>query len=157
MHISPRSQEEFVQRIHDSLAFASGPDQQGTINADLGLELVECDLASRSLVIAMPIQPWMYNPAATTIHGGVSAALADHAMGSLIFCANDCEFTPTVNLSLTYLKPVRLDRRLLIRCTLQADGGHLATATATAWSEGFEDDPCFVATGTFYLLYNRNL
>lgn len=156
MHISPKSQEEFVQRIHASLEFASGQQQQGTINADLGMELVDCDLASRSLTIAMTVKPWMYNPAATTIHGGISAALADHAMGTLVYCVNDCEFTPTVNLSLTYMRPVRLDSRLLIRCTLQADGGRLATATALAWSEGYEADPCYVATATFYLIQKRS-
>ncbi|MBR5430544.1 MAG: PaaI family thioesterase [Firmicutes bacterium] len=152
MQLVPRTQEEFVQRINSSLAFASGPQQQGTINADLGMELVESDLDSRSLTIAMKIKPWMYNPAATTIHGGISAALADHAMGTLVYCVNDCEFTPTVNLALTYMQPVRLDSRLLIRCTLQANGGRLATATAVAWSEGHEEDPCYTATATFYLI-----
>lgn len=156
MRIAPQSQEEFIERIHASLEFASGPQQEGTINAGLGMQLVDCDLARRELTIAMEIKPWMYNPAATTIHGGVSAALADHAMGTLIYCVNDCEFTPTVNLSLTYLQPVRLDCRLLIRCTLQADGGHLATATATAWSEGYEEDPCFVTTATYYLIRKRS-
>ncbi|MBR2784007.1 MAG: PaaI family thioesterase [Firmicutes bacterium] len=155
MRILPRTQEEFRQRILASLEFASGPQQAGTINAGLGMELVDCDLAGRNLTIAMQIKPWMYNPAATTIHGGVSAALADHAMGTLVYCVNDCEFTPTVNLSLTYLQPVRLDERLLIRCTLQADGGRLATATATAWSEGYEEDPCYVATATFYLIHKK--
>ena len=155
MQIIPRTQAEFVQRIQASLAFASGPAQAGTINADLGMELVDCDLDSLTLTIVMRIKPWMHNPAATTIHGGVSAALADHAMGTLVYCVNDCEFTPTVSLSLTYLQPVRLDRRLLIRCKLQADGGRLATATATAWSEGLEQDPCYVATGTFYIIRKR--
>ncbi|MBQ6535439.1 MAG: PaaI family thioesterase [Firmicutes bacterium] len=156
MRIAPQSQEEFVDRIHSSLEFASGPQQEGTINAGLGMQLVDCDLSRRELTIAMEIKPWMYNPAATTIHGGVSAALADHAMGTLIYCVNDCEFTPTVSLSLTYLQPVRLDCRLLIRCTLQADGGRLATATATAWSEGYEDDPCFVTTATYYLIRKKS-
>ncbi|MBR0375794.1 MAG: PaaI family thioesterase [Firmicutes bacterium] len=156
MRIAPQSQEEFIDRIHSSLEFASGPRQEGTINAGLGMQLVDCDLSRRELTIAMEIKPWMYNPAATTIHGGVSAALADHAMGTLIYCVNDCEFTPTVNLSLTYLQPVRLDCRLLIRCTLQSDGGRLATATATAWSEGYEDDPCFVTTATYYLIRKRS-
>lgn len=156
MQIAPQSQEEFIARIHASLEFASGPRQEGTINAGLGMQLVDCDLERRELTIAMEIKPWMYNPAATTIHGGVSAALADHAMGTLIYCVNDCDFTPTVNLSLTYLQPVRLDCRLLIRCTLQSDGGRLATATATAWSEGYEDDPCFVTTATYYLIRKRS-
>ena len=156
MRIAPQSQEEFVDRIHSSLEFASGPQQEGTINAGLGMQLVDCDLSRRELTIAMEIRPWMYNPAATTIHGGVSAALADHAMGTLIYCVNDCEFTPTVNLSLTYLQPVRLDCRLLIRCTLPADGGKLATATATAWSEGSEEDPCFVTTATYYLIRKKS-
>lgn len=156
MQIAPQSQEEFIARIHASLEFASGPRQEGTINAGLGMQLVDCDLERRELTIAMEIKPWMYNPAATTIHGGVSAALADHAMGTLIYCVNDCEFTPTVNLSLTYLQPVRLDCRLLIRCTLQADGGKLATATAVSWSEGYEDDPCFVTTATYYLIRKRS-
>ena len=156
MQIAPKTQEEFIQRINASLEFASGPRQEGTINAGLGMELVDCDLSALSLTIAMAIKPWMYNPAATTIHGGVSAALADHAMGTLIYCVNDCEFTPTVNLSLTYLQPVRLDRRLLIRCTLRSDGGRLATATGVAWSEGFEDDPCFVTTATYYLIRKKD-
>ena len=155
MNIAPKTQEEFDERIKSSLEFAGGQAQQGTINAGLGMELVDSDLDSRSLTIAMEIRPWMYNPAATTIHGGVSAALADHAMGTLIYCVNDCEFTPTVNLSLTYMQPVRLDRRLLIRCTLCSDGGRLATATAVAWSEGFEDDPCFVTTATYYLVRRK--
>lgn len=155
MHVSPRTQEEFVRRIRESLQFASGPQQTGTINAGLGMELIDCDLEQLSLTIAMQVKPWMHNPAATTIHGGISAALADHAMGTLIYCVNDCEFTPTVNLSLTYMQPVRLDRRLLIRCTLRSDGGRLATATAVAWSEGLEEDPCYVATGTFYLIHRR--
>ena len=146
MRIAPQSQEEFVERIRASLEFASGPRQEGTINAGLGMQLVDCDLSRRELTIAMEIKPWMYNPAATTIHGGVSAALADHAMGTLIYCVNDCEFTPTVS----------LDCRLLIRCTLQADGGRLATATATAWSEGYEDDPCFVTTATYYLIRKKS-
>ena len=156
MRIAPQSQEEFIERIHSSLEFASGPQQEGTINAGLGMQLVDCDLSRRELTIAMEIKPWMYNPAATTIHGGVSAALADHAMGTLIYCVNDCDFTPTVSLSLTYLQPVRLDCRLLIRCTLQSDGGRLATATAVAWSEGYEDDPCFVTTATYYLIHKKS-
>ena len=156
MRIAPQNQEEFIGRIRASLEFASGPRQEGTINAGLGMQLVDCDLSRRELTIAMEIKPWMYNPAATTVHGGVSAALADHAMGTLIYCVNDCDFTPTVSLSLTYLQPVRLDARLLIRCTLQSDGGRLATATAVAWSEGYEDDPCFVTTATYYLIRKKS-
>ena len=151
MQLAPKDQADFAARARASVAFASAPDQEGTINSALGLTFEDCDLAGRSLTLSVAIQPWMRNPSGSTVHGGVSAAVADHAMGSLAFSMLDCLFTPTVSLSLTYLQPVRVDRRLFITAHLESCGGRLLTLTARAWSQG-EAEAAFVATGTFYII-----
>lgn len=92
-------------------------------------------------------QPWMANPAGV-VHGGVLATMLDNAMGmTAAACCGG--MTPTVELQLSYLRPVALDEPVFVRVTLRRAGGLLIRLTAELWQGADADMPAVTATGTF--------
>ena len=124
-------------------------DFPGTINAGLRYELVSCDYAGKSAVFAFDTAAWMSNPGGVA-HGGVVAGMLDVAMGSLTYYFNGQRLTPTISLQVTYVRPMDLKRRVLIRVSLSSCGRTMGNVTAAAWQEGREDRIVSTGSGTYY-------
>ena len=121
------SERAFLRRCHE--------DMPGTMCQMLPLEFVDCDFEEKTLTVAATPASWMANPRGV-MHGGAAAALLDETMGSLTFYCSGEFITPTISLQCSYLRPVSLDRRVLIRARCSSSGRTLAYATAELWNEG---------------------
>ena len=123
-----------------------------TFNYLLDPQLESCDYAARTMVISMTPKPWMKNPA-QMIHGGVTASIVDFTMGILCRCCSTGLMTPTIDMSVSYLRPAPIDKRLFVKATVTMRGFTVCHATAVAWAEGNEDRPVVSASGSYYVTH----
>ncbi len=116
----------------------------------LDSHFVDCDPEKRTLTQAYDLTSWSSNYRGVT-HGGMTASVFDQCMGMLAFWCAGGMVCQTVNMMITYLKPVPLDCRLVIRSVCSSAGRTLGSFTAEAWIEGAEDVIVATATSTYYL------
>lgn len=119
----------------------------GTIGDMLQLELVDCDPQAGVYVMQCRTQPWMRNIAGT-LHGGLCATLVDQAMGCVAYCAKPGEGTaPTVELNVSYHRPLIPGEDARIRVRLVSAGRHLMHLAA----EAFQGEKlCLSATAVYF-------
>ncbi len=120
---------------------AGSPDIFGTAR------VIGCDGPTGSILFAYDTRPWMANVMGT-VHGGIIATLLDSCMG--ITCAVHVDVpTPTVTMTVNYLKPLPLSDTVHVRTRLN----HLGRTTAQAMGEIFfpdrPDEPLVTATGVY--------
>lgn len=104
----------------------------------------------REVVVRVKITELLYNNLAI-VHGGITATLADTAMGLAAFRATG---RPSVTLSLTvnYLQPGR-GKELIARASVVHRGGRVITARCDVFND--EGQIIIQATGTFYALKDK--
>ena len=108
-----------------------------------------CDFEKKSLVLSCVVKPSMRNPS-NVMHGGAVAGAMDIAMGSLTFYLSGEYLTPTINLNVSYARPVAMEKRLFVEATCHACGKTMAYATCRAWTEDAPDKIVATASGTYY-------
>lgn len=135
-----------AHRFLDSLNPASGCTH---FNVHLPPQLVRCDGADGSLVLAFHTQPWMSNPMGV-LHGGLSAAMVDTAMGITCGCQRG-QPTPTISMTLNYARPVPLNAAVHIHTRLIRCGGTTAQTTAELYLPKAPEQILVSATGVYYV------
>ncbi len=123
-------------------------DHAGTVLGMIQRALDTVDADKGTVVYRFTPQPWMTNPGGS-MHGGVIATMFDNAMGMTATACGDGGMTPTVEMQVSYLRPVALDRTVYVRVTLRNAGWTLTRLTAELWQEGAADRLSATATGTF--------
>ena len=123
---------------------------EDTLNALLKPEVVACDYENKSLTLAAPVEIWMTNPNGI-LHGGITATMADMAMGLASRYFAGGKLTPTVNMNVSYLGSVPVGGRLLCCGKCEKAGFSLVYTSARLWREGAEDSPVATATATYYV------
>ena len=118
-----------------------------SINARLPYTVIDHSFEEKSITYRFQTKEWMQNPYGS-VHGGIISTMIDLAMGvtTRSFCGN---FTPTINLSLSYLNPVPIDSGLIVKTTATRVGGTFIQITAECHVEG-SDKICTTATAAFY-------
>lgn len=123
--------------------------QSGTGSPDIfgTARVIGCDGPTGSILFAYDTRPWMANVMGT-VHGGIIATLLDSCMG--ITCAVHVDVpTPTVTMTVNYLKPLPLSGTVHVRTRLN----HLGRTTAQAMGEIFfpdrPDETLVTATGVY--------
>ena len=141
MEISCR---RFSQRIN------SETDHRGpSFNVSMKSRYESCDFQSKTLRLSYPVEEYMRNPAGV-MHGGAVAGALDIAMGSLTFYMSGEYLTPTINLNVSYERPIATGKRLFVEASCYACGKTMAYASARAWVEGSPDKIVASASGTYY-------
>jgi len=122
----------------------------GSIGDQLRLELVESDAEAGVYTMRCQTQQWMRNIAGT-LHGGMCATLVDQAMGCVAFCAKPGEgIAPTIEMNVTYHRPLIPGEDALIRVRLESAGKHLIHLAAEAFSAKSPDKLCLASTAVYY-------
>ncbi len=102
-------------------------------------------------VFEMPVGEHLYNPIGT-VHGGVLATLLDSAMGCAVHSTLPAGVGyTTVDLAVTYLRPVTRDSGRL-RCEAEVIHAGRTVATARAQLVDGNDKLCATATTTCLIL-----
>lgn len=122
----------------------------GSIGDQLDLTLVDCDPQAGVYTMRCRTYDWMRNIAGT-LHGGMCATLVDQAMGCVSFCAKPGEgIAPTVEMNVTYHRPLIPGEDALIRVTLRSVSRRLMHLSAEAFSAAAPDKLCIAATGVYF-------
>lgn len=136
-----RLAEEYLAERVRVQGEAGGPDVFGTAR------VIDCDGLTGSVLFSYETRPWMANVLGI-VHGGIIATLLDSCMG--LTCAVHIRgITPTVTMTVNYLRPLPLSGAVHVRTRLN----HLGRTTAQAMAEIFfpdrPDDPLVTATGVY--------
>lgn len=135
---------KFSQRVN------SEQDDRGpSFNVLMKSRFECCDFQAKTLLLSYPIENYMRNPAGV-LHGGAMAGAMDLTMGSLTFYFSGEFLTPTINMNVSYERPVPVGKRMFVEAQLLSCGKTMAYATAKAWVEGQEDKIVGSAAGTYY-------
>lgn len=142
---SKRMAEYIRQRI--ALTDELAPD---TVGSMLRFELLECDAGAGEYLLRCSTAQWMRNVFGS-LHGGISALVADHAMGIV---ANSVRaeqgLGPTVQLQLTYHHPLAAGEDVLIKVQVLSVTRTLTHLTARAYAASEPQKLCASATGTYF-------
>ena len=128
----------------------SETDHRGpSFNVNMRSRYERCDFETKTLVLSFPVEEYMRNPAGV-MHGGAVAGAVDIAMGSLTFYCSGEYLTPTINLNVSYERPIQTGKRLVVEAVCHACGRTMAYASARAWMEGAPEKIVASASGTYY-------
>ena len=110
--------------------------------------LVEEDGPAGSLLFACHTDQSMSNPMGI-VHGGITAALLDTCMG--VTCSAQCgrAATPTVTLTVNYVRPVPLDAQLRVRTRTVRIGRTTGQLSAEVSPADHPEEILATATGVF--------
>jgi len=128
------------------------PQCAGTFNTMLDCHYESCDFEKRRLVLSMQGVHWMANPG-DMLHGGVSASVLDMCMGLLCRYCSGGYMTPTIDLTVSFLKPAPYDRKLFIEAEVTRRGLNICHAVGRMWAEGAEGVNLATATASYYVTH----
>lgn len=141
---------EVRQRISDMHKLV--PD---SIGAMFRFELLSCNESEYTL--KCQTKEWMRNPAGI-LHGGMGATILDQAMGFIAFCAKNGEgIAPTVQLNVSYHRPLVPGEDVLVRVKLISVTSSLIHLSAEASQATSPDRICLTGTATCFCKYTKPL
>lgn len=143
------SEEHITQHVQDYFEQLQA-SQNDTLPAQIPIKLVSCSVEERTMTFSAQTSAKLQNLWGVT-HGGMLATIFDTCMGNTIRGFRLLSIVRTVNLNVSYLRPVPVDAQLRIKVRLLTTGNTLATMDLTAWLPGEEERPTNLATGTFYI------
>ena len=122
----------------------------GSIGDQMDLELVDCKPEEGLYYLRCRTQDWMRNIAGT-LHGGMCATLVDQAMGCVAYCAKPGEgIAPTVEMNVTYHRPLIPGEDVWIRVQLRSASKHLMHLSSEASLVKEPDKVCIAATAVYF-------
>lgn len=125
-------------------------DENGlAFSGRFGGRFESCDFETKTLLVSYEVKPWMRNPAGV-MHGGAVASIMDTSMGSLTFYCSGEYVTPTINMNVSYERPVPTGKRIFVEATCLSCGKTMAYTTARAWMEDHPEKIVCSASGTYY-------
>ncbi|MCD0471441.1 MULTISPECIES: PaaI family thioesterase [unclassified Flavobacterium] len=80
------------------------------------------------------IREEMSNPI-KTLHGGVTAAIADDCIGATMFSYNENSFYVTINLVVDYFAPAKVGDTIFAKTTVIKKGKQMVNAQCEIWNE----------------------
>lgn len=122
--------------------------QRDDINRMMPMELVGCSPEARCVEVSHELSDWELN-FMDTMHGGLISFLLDSTMAITGRAWTGDRITPTLNLQVSFLRPVKKGSLITTRATITHVGRRVINLTAELWTD-HPDRPCATASGTFY-------
>lgn len=139
-----RSCRAFTERL------SREQDQRGpSYSCAIQPHFESCDYEKKTLIVSILVEDFMRNTN-NVMHGGAVATVMDTVMGSLTFYMSGEHLTPTINMNVSYERPIPLGKRLFVESTCLSCGRTMAYATARAWIEDIPEKIVANASGTYY-------
>lgn len=137
------------QRVRQTLEATRHPEKDN-IEDWMGLQLVSCDPEAGEYLVRGKTAGWMRN-AVNHVHGGISTAFLDQAMGCVCHCQKEsAEVAPTIEMNLSFHRPVLIDSTVLMNIRILSVTRHLIRMSGQIAMEDAPDKICVSATATFY-------
>lgn len=114
--------------------------QAGRINALMKPKFIRCNEEDMTVTVEFPVLEWELNRVGV-MHGGIISSTFDFTFGVLSRYFSELNFSPTISLETTYLKPVPAEGILIITAKIIAIGrsithlsaeGHIKSSGALA-------------------------
>ena len=77
------------------------------VNAMMQPEFIECNFEKKTLTMAFPMLEWEKNRVGV-LHGGITAATFDYAMGLIARFFAGQSFAPTIQLETVFIRPISI-------------------------------------------------
>ncbi len=127
------------------------PDSVGNL---LDLRLLDFDVRKGAYTFRGKTEYWMRNVAGT-LHGGMGATLADHAMGTIVWCLlPEGTKSATTALDLKYHRPLIPGEDVRIRVRLVSKTKSLIHLSAELYRDSVPEKLCISAGATFFVKNN---
>lgn len=124
---------------------------QNRMNDWLHFEIMDCDEEKGEYFFRCIADEWMCNPMGT-LHGGISATILDHAMGSVAFCmVADYGIAPAVQLQVQYHRPMAAGKNILVHIKTISVTKSLIHFYAEAYHEELPEKVCISGNGTYFI------
>jgi len=139
-------QAAFEEAVRAGLAYRLS--REDSINDKLNLALASCDVTKPRVEFVHTVTAWELNVAGN-MHGGIISTLMDSTMGLLSKAYTGARFTPTISLTVNFLRGVSEGETLHIVAEMTHAGGRILQLSAACYT----DDPAApnaTAMGTFY-------
>lgn len=125
-----KSMEVFLKEFIDERLISL----KGTINSQMDYRFVSCDASVPSLTLAFPIMKWQLNPM-NQMHGGMICTALDVAMGCMAYTGSEGKRTPTIDMSVSFVRGATLHDTLLVEAKLTMCGRRIAKVSCVATSQ----------------------
>lgn len=137
------------QKVKHTLEFQRHPEKDN-IEDWIPMELIGCDPEKGEYLIRAHTAGWMRN-AVSHVHGGISTAYLDQAMGCVCHCQKEsAEVAPTIEMQLSFHRPVLIDSDILIKVQVLSVTRHLIRMAGQIVMASAPEKVCVSASATFY-------
>jgi uncharacterized protein (TIGR00369 family) len=120
-----------------------------SIYGQLGLRYVASSAAEPSVELAFQVRPWAAN-AAGQLHGGIMATCLDTTMGVLTIAWTGVQKTSTINLQVSFVRPVPMDSVLHLRVWITSAGRNVVHLLGEAWTDEARGKIAATASASFF-------
>ena len=143
-------QQQMEQALRASAKMAA-ETYAGTINGWMPPRFESCDVESGTYICSFAMRREYANPSGVVLHGGLSGVVFDTAMGHLarFYCGH---MTPTISLTINYLRPTPVDRPLYVRVHMDKPGHVTHYLSAEAFTADAPDKILATASGVYLAL-----
>lgn len=152
---APKTQqglEDYIKHLGDAFRSIEGDH----IMKWMAPTLESCDYNNSELVVSYMPQERLSNPSGIVLHGGMTAAYLDTAMGSFAtFYAVD--MVDTISLSVDYTAPILVEKEVFVRVKKIKDGRKIIFLTAELFQKPDTQKVLATAKGTFFAHEKRGL
>ena len=139
------TQEEMARRAVQEL---ERRNQRSDINQMMTVTFARCSAEERYLELYHQMAEWEINVIGT-MHGGLISFLLDATMAIACRAYTGDQVTPTLDIHVNFLRPVRQGSVVQTRGTVTHVGRRIVNLTAELWTEKREK-LCATASATFY-------
>lgn len=139
------TQAEMEQRARAEL---ERRNQRSDINQMMAVSFVRCSAAEHYLELNHQMADWEVNVMGT-MHGGLISFLLDATMAITCRAYTGDQVTPTLDIHVNFLRPVKQGAAVCSRATVVHVGRSIVSLTAELWTESRER-LCATASATFF-------
>ncbi len=143
---TPASHEEGLRRIIEERSNV----RPGSVNNRMAPEFVSCSEDGKTCITRYFLKPEMSNPMGW-LHGGVTSAMLDMAMGALAYYHKQA-ICPTSTMTVNFLRPNRIGKYMVVKAHVDFLGKKIVHLSAQAWMEDNEEQLTATSTGSYSVI-----
>lgn len=125
-------QKQFEKDLENSIRIIN--EHKGLVNAMMEPEFVRCDLEEQWAEFRFPVKDWEVNIVGQ-LHGGLEATMFDFSMGVLTRSITGLRFVPTIEINITYFRPVSDTDAVIVRTRVEKLGKRVIHLSAELFNE----------------------
>ncbi|MEG2174347.1 MAG: PaaI family thioesterase [Oscillospiraceae bacterium] len=119
------------------------------INQLMDLQFIDCSAEEKTLTLGFDVEWWMMNPF-DTMHGGMICTAFDMTFGSLAIVLSDKTWTPTIQLAVSFIRPIGPGAHLRVKVHAASIGKTVSNLTGEVTKAG-SDTVYATATAVFFM------